>query len=52
MIVAELNTGMLADYLQMQFPVVNISRINKIQGKPFMVSELVDHVNNILNSNN
>ena len=51
-IVAELNTGMLADYLQMQFPEVNISRINKIQGQPFLVSEIVDHVNNILNSNN
>lgn len=47
-IVAELNTGMLADYLQMQFPEVNIHRINKIQGQPFMVSELVEKIEQIL----
>ncbi|MDE6535418.1 MAG: 2-oxoacid:acceptor oxidoreductase subunit alpha, partial [Muribaculaceae bacterium] len=48
-IVAELNTGMLADYLQMQFPKANIHRINKIQGQPFMVSELVEKIEQILN---
>ena len=41
-IVAELNTGMFADYLQAKFPDVDIRRINKIQGQPFMVSELVE----------
>ncbi len=40
-IVAELNTGMFADYLQAQFPGKNFLRINKIQGQPFSVSELV-----------
>jgi 2-oxoglutarate ferredoxin oxidoreductase subunit alpha len=43
-IVAELNTGMFADYLQAKFPDVNIKRINKIQGQPFQVSEIIDSV--------
>jgi 2-oxoglutarate ferredoxin oxidoreductase subunit alpha len=46
-IVAELNTGMFADYLQAKFPGLNISRINKIQGQPFQVSEIVDQVKKI-----
>ena len=46
-IVAELNTGMFADYLQAKFPNLNIKRINKIQGQPFMVSELVEKINNL-----
>jgi 2-oxoglutarate ferredoxin oxidoreductase subunit alpha len=47
-IVAELNTGMFADYLQAQFPNVKIERINKIQGQPFLVKEIVDNVNKIM----
>lgn len=47
-IVAELNTGMLADFLQSKHPSLNIKRINKIQGQPFMVSEIVDEVKRIL----
>ena len=47
-IVAELNTGMLADYLQSIYPGANISRINKIQGQPFMVSELVNQIKEII----
>lgn len=43
-IVAELNTGMFADYLQAKYPDVEIKRINKIQGQPFMVKELVESV--------
>lgn len=43
-IVAELNTGMFADFLQAKFPGVQIERINKIQGQPFLVSEIVDNV--------
>ena len=46
-IVAELNSGMLADYLQAKFPDVEIHRINKVQGQPFMVSELVAAVDRI-----
>lgn len=47
-IVAELNTGMFADYLQAKFPDVKIERINKIQGQPFLVSELVDGVKHLI----
>ncbi|MDE7116923.1 MAG: 2-oxoacid:acceptor oxidoreductase subunit alpha [Muribaculaceae bacterium] len=43
-IVAELNTGMFADYLQMHLPGKEILRINKIEGQPFLVSEVVEGV--------
>ncbi len=43
-IVAELNTGMFADYLQMQLAGKEILRINKIEGQPFMVHEITDGV--------
>lgn len=47
-IVAELNTGQFADWLQAKHPDVEIHRINKIQGQPFLVSELVDRVKEIM----
>ncbi len=47
-IVAELNTGQFADYLQGKFGGVNIERINKVQGQPFMVSEVVEKVMQII----
>jgi len=47
-IVAELNTGMFADYLQSRFPETRIARINKIQGQPFAVSELVAKTRKIM----
>jgi len=47
-IVAELNTGMFADFLQSKFPNKEIRRINKIQGQPFLVKEVVDGVRNII----
>ena len=43
-IVAELNTGMFADYLQMHLPEKEILRINKVEGQPFLVKEVVDGV--------
>ncbi len=43
-IVAELNTGQFADYLQAQFPEIKFLRINKVQGQPFLVKEVVDGV--------
>jgi 2-oxoglutarate ferredoxin oxidoreductase subunit alpha len=46
-VVAELNSGMFADFLQAKFPNVEIHRINKVQGQPFLVSEVVDGVKNI-----
>ena len=48
-IVAELNTGQFADWLQCKYPDVKIERINKIQGQPFLVSEIVDRVKEIIN---
>ena len=48
-VVAELNNGQFADFLQAKFPDVEIHRINKIQGQPFLVSEVIDEVNNIIN---
>ena len=47
-IVAELNTGMFADFLQCRFPDVHILRINKIQGQPFSVSELVERTTKLM----
>jgi 2-oxoglutarate ferredoxin oxidoreductase subunit alpha len=46
-VVAELNSGMFADFLQAKFPNVEIHRINKVQGQPFLVSEVVEGVKNI-----
>lgn len=43
-ICAELNTGQFADYLQGKFAGLEIHRINKIQGQPFLVKEIVDGV--------
>lgn len=43
-IVAELNTGMFADYLQMHLPGKEILRINKVEGQPFLVREIVEGV--------
>ena len=47
-VVAELNTGMFADYLQAKYPRTEIYRINKVQGQPFMVKEIVDQVSEII----
>ena len=47
-IVAELNTGMFADYLQAKFPDTKIARINKVQGQPFLVREVVEGVTKIM----
>lgn len=49
-IVAELNTGMFADYLQARFPGRQFFRINKIQGQPFSVGEVVEKNAEIMNS--
>ena len=40
---------MMADWLQCHFPDINIRRINKVQGQPFLVGELVEGVKNIVN---
>jgi len=46
-IVAELNTGQFADYLQSKLPEKTIRRINKVEGQPFLVKEIVDGVKSI-----
>lgn len=48
-VVAELNCGQFADYLQARFPATEIKRVNKIQGQPFLVSEIVEAVKSIMN---
>ena len=40
-LVCELNSGQFADYLRAQFPEADIRKFNKVQGQPFLVSELV-----------
>lgn len=47
-IVAELNTGQLASYLQSKIANLNICHVNKVQGQPFLVQEIVDGVKNIM----
>ena len=47
-IVAELNNGQFATYLQSQIPELNIKRINKTQGQPFLVNEIEEGVINIM----
>ncbi|MDD2798111.1 MAG: 2-oxoacid:acceptor oxidoreductase subunit alpha [Bacteroidales bacterium] len=41
-LVCELNTGQFAGYLRGVIPGVNILQYNKVEGQPFMLSELVD----------
>ena len=43
-LVCELNCGQFADYLRTKFPQSNIHKYNKIQGQPFLVSELVEAI--------
>ncbi len=50
-IVAELNSGMFADYLQARMPGKRIRRINKVEGQPFLVHELVEDIERIINEN-
>jgi len=47
-IVCEQNLGQFADYLTMSYPKYDYLRFNKIQGLPFMISELKQKFNNIL----
>ena len=47
-IVAELNTGQFADYLQSKITGLVVKRINKTQGQPFLVQEVIDGVTKIM----
>ena len=43
-LVCELNTGQFADYLRAKFPGKVIQKFNKVQGQPFLVSELASAI--------
>lgn len=43
-LVCELNSGQFADYLRAKFPGADIRKFGKIQGQPFLVSELVEAI--------
>ncbi len=47
-IVCELNLGQFANYLRSKFPQFNYLQYNKVQGLPFMISELKMKFNEIL----
>lgn len=50
-VVCELNTGQFCTYLQSQFPELGrLEKYNKVQGLPFMVSELTECFENLLKS--
>jgi len=48
-IVCEINLGQFVNYLRMNLPEFKYSQYNKIQGLPFMVNELKDQFNALLN---
>ncbi|MBO4427282.1 MAG: 2-oxoacid:acceptor oxidoreductase subunit alpha [Bacteroidales bacterium] len=43
-LVCELNSGQFANYLRGLFPKANILKFGKVQGQPFLVSELMDAI--------
>jgi len=47
-IVCEINLGQFANYLRMNMPQYNYHQYNKVQGLPFMISELKNMFNNFL----
>ncbi len=47
-IVCELNAGQLVNFLRMKFPQYQFMQYNKVQGLPFVVSELKEKFNQIL----
>ncbi len=48
-VVCEINNGQFVKYLRMNFPHYTYDQYNKIQGLPFMVSELEEKFNALLN---
>ena len=46
-VVCELNSGQFANFLRSKVPGMEFLQYNKIQGQPFMVSELVEYLNTI-----
>jgi 2-oxoglutarate/2-oxoacid ferredoxin oxidoreductase subunit alpha len=48
LLVCELNLGQFANYLRLNFQQLEFMQYNKIQGLPFTVSELKDHIRKVL----
>lgn len=48
-VVCEINNGQFVKYLRMNFPQFKYMQYNKIQGLPFMVAELEEKFNELLN---
>lgn len=49
-IVCEINNGQFIKYLKINFPQFKYTQYNKIQGLPFMVAELEQKFNELLNA--
>ena len=47
-LVCELNLGQFADYLRMKHPEFKYEQLNKVQGLPFTINEIMDKSNTIL----
>ena len=47
-LVCELNSGQFINYLRMKFPMPNFYQFNKVQALPFMITELLDKFNQLL----
>ncbi|MBE0647981.1 MAG: 2-oxoacid:acceptor oxidoreductase subunit alpha [Bacteroidales bacterium] len=47
-LVCELNGGQFVNYLRMNFPMPNMHQFNKVQGLPFMINELTEKFNQLL----
>ena len=47
LVVCELNSGQFANYLRANFPQFQFKQINKVQGQPFIVKEIVDGINKL-----
>ncbi len=47
-LVCELNSGQFANYLRGLYPGVEIIKCTKVQGQPFLVSEIVDAIKEAL----
>jgi 2-oxoglutarate ferredoxin oxidoreductase subunit alpha len=43
-LVCELNSGQMVNYLRMKFPKNNYTQFNKVQGLPFVVSEIKEKI--------
>jgi len=47
-VVCELNSGQFVNYLRMTHPTPNYHQFNKVQGLPFMINELTEKFNQLL----